>query len=347
MGPSRARVLFHAMSRRVPRQVLIAAVLASLLLAACGSSDDEGTPKGTVVTDGIGCSIFEVSDEEVPEAPEPGEIGDTVETEELRSGEDGACEIGKLGYDTVDMIGVTGSGVKFVDTWELGRPLSLQPGMLLDALETAMADMTVGDLRTVSIPADQGYGPEGDPATGVGPDEPLFFTVQLTAVTRERTHCAPARPLPEAEGKPAEVPIPDTPPTEVSVDVLEEGEGRSAENGDALTVDYVGVSCASGAQFDSSFDNDRILEIPELGTGLIRGFSEGLLGAKPGSILVIQIPHRDAYAGNPPSPDIAVDDDLVFWVAVRSVEAPDEADDAGDDGADGGEDPAVTIPLED
>src|SRR5699024_4085882 len=130
-------------------------------------------------------------------------------------------------------------------------------------------------VRSISIPADQGYGPEGDPATGVGPDESLFFTVELSAVTHERTFCAPARPLPDADGKPDEVPVPETPPTEVEVDELEEGEGREAEEGDSLSLDYVGVSCASGAQFDSSFESGQPLDVAELGSGLIPGFSEG------------------------------------------------------------------------
>src|SRR5699024_9961868 len=118
-----------------------------------------------------------------------------------------------------------------------------------------------------------------------------------------------------------------------------------AEEGDSLSLDYVGVSCASGAQFDSSFESGQPLEVAELGSGLIPGFSEGLEGARPDSVRVIQVPHREAYGANPPSPDIAVDDDLIFWVSVRSVDEPDDDGDSGAGETD--EEPDVTIPLED
>src|SRR5699024_6989523 len=126
------------------------------------------------------------------------------------------------------------------------RPLSVRPGMLLPALDEMAADMIVGDVRAIALPSEQAYGAEGDPDLGIEADEAVIFTVQLTAVTEDRAFCAAPVPLPDAgeDGKPESVDVPLTPPTEVTTQDLEPGDGDEAQMGDAVVLDYVGVSCS-------------------------------------------------------------------------------------------------------
>ncbi|MGN6693047.1 MAG: FKBP-type peptidyl-prolyl cis-trans isomerase, partial [Aquihabitans sp.] len=97
------------------------------------------------------------------------------------------------------------------------------------------------------------------------------------------------------------------------------------------TVEYLGISCASGQQFDSSWDNDDPITIAmadatptDTAFSVIPGWTEGLAGQKQGSTVQIEIPFEDGYgeAGSPPS--IGTSDPLVFIVKIIKVsdEAP-------------------------
>ena len=184
------------MSSPLRRTVAITALVVALL-GAC-SSDGDGDVGGKVVKDGVGCTKPEIASGKAPKAPEPTEVGDTVETTDVTKGD--GCDLDLYPFRTIDMIGITGSGTTWIDTWADERPLSVRAGDLLDSIDTGMAGMKVGGVRTLAIPAALGYGEAGDPGAGVGPDEPLFLTVQLTGVSDtastagSRHRCPRARP---------------------------------------------------------------------------------------------------------------------------------------------------------
>ena len=86
------------------------------------------------------------------------------------------------------------------------------------------------------------------------------------------------------------------------------------------------MSCASGQQFDSSWDGDDPITIamsdaPPTDTAfsVIPGWTEGLQGQKQGSTVQIEIPFEDGYgaAGKPPA--IGTSDPLVFIVQILKV----------------------------
>lgn len=318
--------------------------VAVLVLTACGSSDGDDdaaastTIPETTTTTVPDCSVTEAEALDAPGAPESIEVDDEVVVEKVTEADRDNCPIDAFGFNTIQIIGANESGDTFVDTWDEGRPLSLQSGMLLPALDEAMADMVVGDLRTIAIPAALAYGSEGDPSIGVGVDEPVFFTVRLEAVTPQLAACRNPAPLANAgvDGKPEAVDLPVEPPTEVVVEDLEPGDGVEAKDGDAVSIHYVGVSCTYGTEFDSSYERGEPLDVPAIGTGLIEGFSEGLIGVKPGMVRIIQIPADLAYGEAAPSPDIAPSDPLVFHVSIESV-TPAGTDDTGDDTVEDGE----------
>ena len=145
----------------------------------------------------------------------------------------------------------------------------------------------------------------------------------------DRRHRDPTAPRPTAPrqrhrqstaGKP-EVEIPAEPPTELIVTDLIPGDGPVAEVGDTVTVNYVGVRSEDGLEFDNSYDRGQPFPVV-LGTGsVIRGWDEGLIGAREGARIQLDIPPDLAYGDQARSDVIRANEALTFVVDVVSVES--------------------------
>lgn len=151
-----------------------------------------------------------------------------------------------------------------------------------------------------------------------------------TVVKDAAPKCAKVAPLTKSKGKPTKVEVPSEPATKLVTEDLRPGTGAAAVKGKQLTVNYVGISCSTGQEFDTSWgkkgkDKDAPLKFV-LGTGkVIKGWDKGLAGMKVGGERRLVIPGDLAYgqAGQPPS--ISSDDTLVFVVDLRAVDkAPPE-----------------------
>lgn len=148
--------------------------------------------------------------------------------------------------------------------------------------------------------------------------------------------CVEATDVPEAEGKPTvEMPVGEV-PTELQSNDITEGDGAEAELGKAITVDYVGIACSTGMQFDASYDNGEPVEFPLEEGGLIEGWIEGIPGMKVGGRRMLVIPADLAY-GAEGNQGIAPGEALVFVIDLKDVtDAPAE-----------GEAPTDEAPVED
>jgi len=167
-----------------------------------------------------------------------------------------------------------------------------------------------------------------------GPDESSAPTttavsedVATSAVSTEGpAECAPVGEIPPAEGKPTTVDAPTEPTTgEVQVTVLEEGDGPVVTEASYVTVDYLGVACSSGEQFDSSWDRGEPITIAmpsatptETAFTVIPGWNQGLEGQAQGSLVQLDIPADLAY-GPDGGQGIAPNDPLTFVVEVLEV----------------------------
>ncbi|MEU4422140.1 FKBP-type peptidyl-prolyl cis-trans isomerase [Actinoplanes sp. NPDC024001] len=87
--------------------------------------------------------------------------------------------------------------------------------------------------------------------------------------------------------------------TALKTTTLIEGAGAEVQSGQTIDVNYVGVTYADGKEFDSSWSRSETFNFA-LGTGgVIKGWDQGLLGAKVGSRVQLDIPADLAYGESP------------------------------------------------
>ena len=105
---------------------------------------------------------------------------------------------------------------------------------------------------------------------------------------------------------------------ELKIEVVKEGSGEGAKNGDKVSVHYVGT-LTDGTKFDSSRDRGMAFEFP-LGSGfVIQGWDKGVLGMKVGEVRKLTIPPALGYgpAGVPGAiPGNAI---LIFEVELLKI----------------------------
>jgi peptidylprolyl isomerase len=176
---------------------------------------------------------------------------------------------------------------------------------------------------------------DGSESTDVATEAPAEQVATTTPAIPETvpavdppTECAPAAPIPPGvvDGKPETVDLPEVPPTtDVETTVLREGDGPETTDVSYVTVDYVGVSCTTGEQFDSSWDNGAPITVAignapptETAFTVIPGWSNGLIGQRQGSLVQIDIPPALAYGPEGRAP-IPPNDPLTFVVDILEV----------------------------
>ena len=111
----------------------------------------------------------------------------------------------------------------------------------------------------------------------------------------------------------------DTPPTELVIQDLIEGDGREAKAGDTVSTHYVGVAYSTGEEFDSSWGRGAPLDF-RVGVGqVIQGWDQGLLGMKVGGRRRLDIPSELAYGERGAGAAIAPGESLIFVVDLVAV----------------------------
>jgi peptidylprolyl isomerase len=305
----------------------LSAVLAmtiGLVAAGCGS---QAKVSGTVVKDAQGCATEVDHRSEAPVIAAGSAVGKKVASKNLITGK--GCSPTGAEYLSLDLVGASAtSGKVFASTWDTKRPITAQlgQGTLLPALEGALSDLKVGDRRQITIPAADGYGAAGNPGQGIGANEDLVFVLDLLSLTPKPRFCAAANGVPtEVAGKP----LVDKPAIENPVDVpigdvvtrdRKVGAGATVTKTSYVTVNYVGISCNTGKQFDSSYDRGKPAPF-SLNGGVIVGWTDGLAGAKVGGIRELDIPAQLAYgaSGNPQG-GIGPNDALTFVIQIVKAE---------------------------
>ncbi len=297
-----------------------ALVVGALLLAGCSGSDQL---KGTVVQDGQGCvPSVAIKTTDVPTITKIATVPKKVEKKDLTKMAKG-CVADSTSFLTLSLVGATADDAQvFTDTFAGKRPVTakLGAGQLLPGLETGLAGMRVGGRRQITIPAGDAYGKDGNFSQGIGANKALLFVVDLVGVTPKPLYCNAVTTLPSGKagaGKPTTVAMPVEAPTALKKTDLKVGTGNAAKKGNYVTVQYLGVACSTGQQFDSSWDKGEPFPIT-LGEGTIPGFASGIEGMKVGGRRQLDIPSALAYGSAGQAP-IGANEPLVFIIEVQAI----------------------------
>ena len=116
-----------------------------------------------------------------------------------------------------------------------------------------------------------------------------------------------------------DVPLGEDPSYQLELEDIVVGEGEEAVAGSTVEVHYVGVSWATGNQFDASWDRGDTFKFG-LGQGqVIPGWDQGVAGMRVGGRRRITIPPMLAYGKRGAGGVIGPDETLVFVVDLIGV----------------------------
>lgn len=103
----------------------------------------------------------------------------------------------------------------------------------------------------------------------------------------------------------------------LQTEILQEGEGEGAKNGDTITVHYTGA-LEDGTKFDSSLDRGKPFTFT-LGVGdVIIGWDQGIIGMKEGEKRKLTIPPSFGYGENAVG-SIPANSTLIFEVELIEI----------------------------
>ncbi len=110
-----------------------------------------------------------------------------------------------------------------------------------------------------------------------------------------------------------------SPPTDLEITDIWEGDGPEATAGSTVKVHYVGVAYSTGEEFDASWNRGQPLQF-RLGVGqVIAGWDQGVQGMKVGGRRKLVIPPGLAYGDRGAGRAIAPGETLIFVCDLVAV----------------------------
>jgi FKBP-type peptidyl-prolyl cis-trans isomerase len=321
--------------RTVPTFLTLTAIAAITLAGCSASPDSEATPSATAAA--IACTDAGSTSDAVSVTGDPGSeptvdfesplAAETTERTVVTEGTGDAVEEGDTvsiayaAYNATSGAKLTAGG--FGDDAGLTVNVVASQGAIAGILK-GVACSNVGDRVAVVITPDDGFGENGSTDLGVAPTDQMLFVIDVkdklptraTGEPQEPTDGFPTVKL-DDDGAPT-VTMPDTdPPTDLAVEVLKKGDGAEVTDASTVTVQYSGSIWETGEVFDQSWPvGPSTFAV----SGLITGFTQGLVGQTVGSQVVIVIPPGElGYEGGNDQAGISATDTLVFVVDIISA----------------------------
>jgi peptidylprolyl isomerase len=303
--------------RRIFAGLVVALLLGSA--SACGGGGTADEPKDKLGT------IDDITVTGSPEATPKIDFNAPLKFDEsdraiLEEGPGKGEAIDETSLVTMDYLGVNASDGGTIDSsYDSGQPATFRPADTITGFAAGLEGARAGDRVLITVASEDGYDPTGNQTT-VRPGDSLIFVVDVIKVDN------PA-PIPESQlptikvdkdGNPTEfVAKADTPKSVglLGSYVLERGDGPKVGPEDTLTVEYLGQLWPDGAVFDESYSKKQPVSFPL--SNVIEGWTEGLVGKKVGSRIILAIPSDLAYgAQGQPAGEIPPDADLIFVIDI-------------------------------
>lgn len=101
--------------------------------------------------------------------------------------------------------------------------------------------------------------------------------------------------------------------------ILNKGEGTEVKEGDTITVHYRGWLAADEQVFDQSFNHSEDGFTFKVGEGVIKGWSEGVVGMKIGETIRLKIPYQKGYGEHGAGFTIPPYSDLIFDIELLEI----------------------------
>ena len=171
------------------------------------------------------------------------------------------------------------------------------------------------------IPPAEGFGEQGVEELSLTGTESLVFVIDVVEI---ETSPEPVMPGEWTTGLP-EIDLGSTPPVvtlpaggapdELLLAVLEQGDGDVVTAESTVLVDYQGTSWQTGEVFDQSYGASPAT-FPV--SGVIPGFSAGLVGQQVGTTLIVSIPAELAYGLDPDAHPLG-GQALLFLVSIIEI----------------------------
>jgi peptidylprolyl isomerase len=111
-----------------------------------------------------------------------------------------------------------------------------------------------------------------------------------------------------------------SPPSELEITDLTEGDGPEATKGSRVTVHYVGLGFFTGQEFDASWNRGEPFQFALGGRQVIDGWDQGVEGMKVGGRRKLVIPPHLAYGDRGAGGVINPGETLIFVVDLVAVD---------------------------
>jgi FKBP-type peptidyl-prolyl cis-trans isomerase len=306
----------------------LAALVAGLTLAGCGSSSSSSATAGVTANGSFGKAPTVTIPKQNP--------GSTLAVKTLIQGNGAALSKSDFFLSNFTLYVWSGKTNKLIDTTYQTTPQVL-PATLLPGIESAVNGKKIGSRVLAVIPPKQGYGSSGNSQLGVSGSDTLVFVMDLLQkypsgkVAASGTQVSnggaglPTVSAAGSTGPTVTIPKNTAPPKTLVAKTLIKGSGPVVTKGQDLVVQYTGLTWRTGQVFDSSWSRSLpfALRIAATPSQVIPGWDKGLVGQTVGSRVMLVIPPSDAYgkAGQPQA-GIQGTDTLVFVVDIISALTP-------------------------
>lgn len=327
-----------------------------LLAGACSSESDSSDDDDDAGESTETASVTEGERTEgAPEVPEECSDPDQAEDEEeaAEEGSDATAEVEERGApeasvadevtgdEPVDI--VEGDGDEVVEggavmahytiinpetgeilesSWQAGEAIEIPLDQVFPTFSTSVSGMKVAGRRAFPVAATDIAGDPPPPESGLSADDALVFVVDLVSVSAEATDggaAADDEALAAAEDRGApdmEVPEGDAGTEELIVIDNVEGDGEVVCPGDTVVAHYKGIQASDGEEFDSSWERGAPIDFAL--EGVIKGWTDGLVGMQVGGRRTLVIPADQAYGDE--STEGRPSGVLVFTIDLVGVE---------------------------